>query len=41
MLKVFFIQFNCEAGVRVAGTFGLFEQDAWHWERLAFADPGG
>lgn len=34
MLKVFFMQFNCEAGARVAGTLGFFEQDAW--EGLAF-----
>lgn len=41
MPQVFFIQFNCEAGVRMAGTFGFFEQDACHWEGLAFSDPGG
>lgn len=25
MLKVLLVQFNCEAGARVAGTFGIFE----------------
>lgn len=39
MLKVFFMQFNCEAGARVAGTLGfLSRMPGKGW---LFSHPGG